>query len=106
LPAQERFRLADPQTLSASGSGWSVDPRTGGLSIVMPVGQIGGEIPVPITLRVNGQLKRQELYHQVGEFAEDRINDQPGPITWHDDGIKDFIRPVYGTIHLGYIGSC
>jgi RHS repeat-associated protein len=103
LPAQERFRLADPQTLSASGSGWSVDPRTGGLSIVMPVGQIGGEIPIPVTLRLNGQFKRQELFCEVGESASEDIT---GPVSWRYDGIKDFVRPVYGTINFGYIGLC
>lgn len=106
LPGQERFRLGDPQALSASGSGSFVDPRTGGLSMVMAVGQVGGELPIPVALRVNGQFKIQAASRQTwepGDPAEPPPYNKP---RWYNSGSVDVIRPVYGTVHLGYIVPC
>ncbi len=106
LLGQERFRLGDPQALSASGSGSSVDPRTGGLTMVMPVGQVGGELPIPVALRVNGQFKIQSASRQTFEPGDPT---EPPPLNkphWYNTGTVDVIRPVYGTVHLGYIVPC
>lgn len=106
LLGQERFRLGDPQSLSASGSGSSVDPRTGGLTMVMPVGQVGGELPIPVALRLNGQFKIQAASRQTYELGDPT---EPPPLNkpfWSDTGTVDVIRPVYGTVHLGYIVPC
>lgn len=97
LSSQERFRIADPQSLSASGSGWSVDPRTGALGMVMPVGQAGGEIPIPISLRIGGQFKVQaakQYYLDYDTYNKPR---------WTYIDTSDVVRPMVGVVHLGYI---
>lgn len=98
IQAQERFRLADPQALSATGSGWAVDPRTGGLKIVLPVGLVGKEMSIPISLRINGQFKSQAV--------DTYIYGLPDPYSepvWQYANSSDVTRPAHATVHLGYI---
>lgn len=108
LLGQERFRLADQQVLSASGSGWSVSPRTGALAVVLPVGQVGGEIPIPISLTINGHFKVQAARRYHYRETEPSLNEPPSSIKyrWVYTGTSDVIRPVFGTVHLGYIAPC
>lgn len=94
LSAQERFRMADPQVLPSSGL--VVDPRSGGLGIGVPVGQVGGGIPIPLALRVNGQFKVQT----ANQYYLDTEGPKP---QWRFTGSTDLIRPVHGLIHFGYI---
>jgi len=74
--------------------------------MVMPVGQVGGELPIPVALRVNGQFKMQAASRQIflpGDPTEPPPFNKP---RWVSAGITDLIRPVYGTVHLGYIVPC
>lgn len=98
IQAQERFRLADPQALSAIGSGWAVDPRTGGLKIVLPVGLVGKEMSIPISLRINGQFKSQT----VDTYTYGLPDPYSEPV-WQYSNSSDVTRPAHATVHLGYI---
>jgi len=101
LRSQERFRLADPQALSAAGSGWSVDPRTGGLGMVLPVAQAGLEIPILISLRVSGQFKAQSAIES--EYVDPDPFDPTSKPRWTYVGTSDVVHPAFATVHLGYI---
>ncbi|MDP2875489.1 MAG: hypothetical protein Q8O00_04835, partial [Holophaga sp.] len=94
LQAQERFRMADPQILPASGM--VVDPRSGGMGIGIPVAQVPGSIPIPLALRVNGQFKVQT----AKQYYLDTESYKP---IWRYIGATDQIRPVHGIVHFGYI---
>ena len=48
-------RVAQPAYgASTQASGWSVDPARGALHVTIPVGQVPGEVPIPVVFRMNG----------------------------------------------------
>lgn len=52
LPGQV-FRLANPVMANAKACGWDVDPGLGKLRISLPVGQVPGEVPIPVSVTMN-----------------------------------------------------
>lgn len=44
-------KILDPQSVTADGVGWKVDPKNGYLGFTLPVATIPGDIPVPVVLR-------------------------------------------------------
>jgi hypothetical protein len=94
--AQGTFRLADPQPLSATGSGWSVQPRLGHLAVSLPVASIPGPIPIQASYVVNGSDKNQVTSYYT---ATQIINRQ----IWTLDYSVTVDRPIYGGMHFGYI---
>lgn len=98
LVAQSRFRLADPQSLSGAGSGWTVEPGTGALSFAIPIASVPGEISVPAIFTIaashTAQLRKAWSSEQVGTR-----------VIWTLDAQVNLHNPVLGTLHFGYIDN-
>jgi YD repeat-containing protein len=49
----DNFKLTDPLEADPKTDGWQVEPRTGKLGITIPLATMPGEIPFPVSLRIN-----------------------------------------------------
>jgi len=54
------IRALDPRSFSGAGSGWSVIPSNGGLSVNVPLATVPGEIPIPLRLHLWGSPSIQQ----------------------------------------------
>lgn len=102
---QTRFRLADPISIAQSGGGWSVTPAAGAVTMSLPVATVQGELPIPLVLGMNAshavqvnhlwQSVRTQVYTDDGRWYWSN--------EWVDQGQSYYDRPMYGTVHFGYI---
>ena len=90
-------RLHYPQQTSGYANGWSVSPEKGQLGIVMPVGTVPGDIPIPVVYRFNATYAQQyQTYLTLNE------NVKTGMEAWAiANGLSDL--PIAGTMHFGMI---
>ena len=95
LTAQWRYRISDPRTIPAVGSGWSVEPSTRALTAVFPVQTLPGDMPVSLAVRLNGSpaLQQSDVYG----IPESGTSKKP---IWATN-ITTF--PVFASVHFGYI---
>jgi len=84
----QTFRLANPVMASPSNCGWMVDPGQGSLRFSLPVGQVPGEIAIPVALTMNGAFQA----YQLTQFNNN------APYT------QELDVPIFGTCGFGYIG--
>lgn len=94
LGAAERYRLADAPTLPAAGSGWWVEPSTKRLYATFPGAGLGGEMPVPLAVRMSGSYRQQPI--TLWEYDPDLRRRVPSWTTLNQ-------YPMFGTLHFGYI---
>ncbi|MDP1832266.1 MAG: RHS repeat-associated core domain-containing protein [Geothrix sp.] len=103
--AQTRFRLADPIAIAQSGGGWNVSPAAGAVTMSLPVATVQGELPIPLVVGMNAshavqvnhlwQSIRTKVYTDDGRWYWSN--------EWVDQGQSFLDRPMYATIHFGYI---
>jgi len=106
LFASNRFRIAEPLPLTGN-SGWAVSPRTGQISVGIPVATVSQEIPIPVVYRMNGShtaVAASWLLYKPGSTTP-TIKAVDGTGTWTKllDSYLD--RPAYGTLNFGYISQ-
>lgn len=87
-------RVFYPAQVQGPGAGWSVDQRTGMLSMRFPSVSVPGDMSIPITLRVAGSW--QDTYNSL--------------YTWNGHGYTPgsscLLRyPVMASMHFGYISG-
>lgn len=103
--AQTRFRLADPVAIAQSGGGWSVSPAAGTITMSLPVATVQGELPIPLVFGLNAShaVQVNHLWQSVPAWAYTEEGIRYRTTEWVDQGQSFFDRPMYGTIHFGYI---
>ncbi|HJW32503.1 MAG TPA: RHS repeat-associated core domain-containing protein [Holophagaceae bacterium] len=105
LQAQGRFRLADPIAVASSGGGWNVTPAAGALTQSLPVASVQGELPISLEFRLNAShaVQVHHLWKQVPAWAYTEEGIRYRTTEWVDQGTVTYDRPMYGTMHFGYI---
>lgn len=92
----QSFRQGNPIAVQDAPAGWSVDDAQGLVRAVVPVATLPGEIPVPLTLRINGS-------HQINAWNVSVIDDSgPRPL-WIPDAAFTVDRPAWGSLNFGYM---
>lgn len=78
-------------------AGWTTDLRTGSAGLGIPAGQVPGDIPIPVGFGVTTgfRVDRYNMPHYI------RYPDGTSEITGYTT--LNAIRPVYGTMHFGFI---
>lgn len=103
--AQTRFRLADPIAIAQSGGGWRVTPAAGAVTLSLPVATVQGELPIPLVLGMNASHAVQ--VNHLWESIRTRVYTDDGLWYWGteevDRGQSFLDRPMYATLHFGYI---
>ncbi len=79
----QTFRIGNPTVGNPQSSGWKVDPGLGTMSLSLPLGAVPGEIPIPVSLTMNGSFQNYELLQGS---------------SW-----QTFRQPVFGTCGFGYL---
>lgn len=103
--AQTRFRLADPVAIAQSGGGWGVSPAAGTITMSLPVATVQGELPIPLVFGLNAShaVQVNHLWQSVPAWAYTEEGIRYRTTEWVDQGQSFYDRPMYGTIHFGYI---
>ncbi len=97
--AQDSIRILDPQSLSSSGSGWSVSPSTGRLGMNIPFTTVPGDISIVLSFQFMGSHST-ETRRVTNPNWDPNIDPQNLRYMWesHD-------RPVHGGVSFGCITS-
>ncbi|BDU72025.1 hypothetical protein [Mesoterricola silvestris] len=95
-----------------TGNGWSVDMGKGALSIVVPVGTVPGELPIPLTFRFNASqafpVVKASIYVAGGAGAAVKtagMSPMIGTGGRYASGFARYNRPIFGTVDFGFISS-
>lgn len=91
-------RLTNPGFGSPTPSGWNVDPGTGTLSIAIPIGGVTGEIPIPVTVTMDGTFRAPMAYNGSLQYINGNTIYVAGP-----EGA--YPQPIFATCGFGFIGS-
>ncbi len=104
LPAQAqvRLRVMDPLQASGLSEGWAVSPATGALAMTLPALTVPGDINVPVVFRFNASQATE--MQSVGVWTE-QVNDQGRTHYGYVQNWEALVRPIFGTIHFGFITS-
>lgn len=107
LSGQTRFKLADPVSVAGSGGGWNVTHAAGALTQALPVATVQGELPISLDFRLNAShaVQVNHLWQSVPTWAytDEGIKYRTYEVV--DQGQSFYDRPMYGTIHFGYISA-
>lgn len=126
LLAQEQLRILDTPSLTGNGTGWSVDPATGSLQFDAALAVLPGEIPLPVSFRMNGTSSIRSRTNTYMTWIDPVTGLKPVSIFIGDDGkhygidadgnTVDVVYrsvtssswsqvPIEGGIHFGGVGS-
>jgi len=72
----DTFHLSEPIMADPGGSGWSVDPNEGRLSVTIPIGMMPGEISFPVSLVMTATPVTRTKKVVIG-YTEGKNADRP-----------------------------
>jgi RHS repeat-associated protein len=88
-----------PKSVSGTGQGWSVDPATGQLGLILPFANVRGDIPIPVVARFLGTHVVEQRWIFDPNWDPNDPDAPPHPNhVW-----AELDRPIYASLHLGYI---
>ena len=103
--SQTPFRLANPIAIAQSGGGWNVSPAAGAVTMSLPVATVQGELPIPLVMGMNASHAVQ--VNHLWQSIRIRVYTEDGRWYWSnewvDQGQSFLDRPMYATLHFGYI---